>query len=243
MKIFIVSLKVLVIAAHPDDEILGMGGTILRHTTNGDIVKVIILATGITSRRSSQNQNSPKYETSKTEDRKMEEKIEKLKRDSISACKIVKVSKVVHYDFPDNEMDSIPLLKVVKVIEKNIKDFKPDTVYTHHRGDLNVDHKVAYNATLTACRPIGISVKEIICFEIPSSTEWNFPQKFNPNYFVNITKQLDRKIKAMEVYKSEIRKFPHPRSSKYIRILAEKWGAVSGNNSAEAFEIIRKIEK
>ncbi len=235
-------MKILVISAHPDDEILGMGGTILRHTTSGDIVKIIILATGITSRKNVKDQNSPKYETNKAEDQKMVKKIEKLKIDSKKACKILKVDDVTHYDFPDNEMDSIPLLKVVKVIEKNIQEFKPDLIYTHHHGDLNVDHRIAYNATLTACRPIGTSVKEIICFEIPSSTEWNYPVSFNPNYFVNISKQIDNKIKAMEMYKSEIREFPHPRSSKYLRVLAEKWGAASDNLAAEAFEIIRKIK-
>lgn len=236
-------MKILIIAAHPDDEILGAGGTILKHRAKGDTVKIIILATGITSRKSSKDENNPKYETNKIEEQKMKVKIEGLKKNSKNACKILKVNDVTHYDFPDNEMDTIPLLKVVKVIEKNIADFKPDLVYTHHHGDLNVDHRITYEATLTACRPIDNSVKEIISFEIPSSTEWNYPTSFNPNYFINITKQLDKKIKAMEAYKSEIRKFPHPRSSKYLKILAQKWGAVSGNLSAEAFEIIRKIER
>jgi len=218
-------LKILIIAAHPDDEILGAGGTMLKHSVNGDEVEAIILARGITSRNN-----------------ESKDKIENLRADSKKACKLLKMKKVTHYDFPDNKMDSIPLLDVIKVIEDKIRNFKPEKIYTHHYGDLNIDHRITYQAALTACRPINTSVNEIICFEIPSSTEWNYPQNFNPNYFVNITKQLNMKIKAMERYKGEIRKFPHPRSSKYLKVLAEKWGAVSGNNAAEAFEIIRKIE-
>jgi LmbE family N-acetylglucosaminyl deacetylase len=218
-------LKILVIAAHPDDEILGVGGTILKHSINGDEVEAIILATGITSRIG-----------------ESKDKIEKLRVDSKKVCKLLKMKKVTHHNFPDNKMDSVPLLDVVKVIEDKISKFKPEKIFTHHYNDLNIDHRITYQATLTACRPINSTVNEIICFEIPSSTEWNYPQKFNPNYFVNISKQLKMKIKAMETYKGEIRKFPHPRSSKYLKVLAEKWGAVSGNNAAEAFEIIRKIE-
>ena len=218
-------MKILVIAAHPDDEILGVGGTILKHSINGDEVEAIILATGITSRIG-----------------ESKDKIEKLRVDSKKVCKLLKMKKVTHHNFPDNKMDSVPLLDVVKVIEDKISKFKPEKIFTHHYNDLNIDHRITYQATLTACRPINSTVNEIICFEIPSSTEWNYPQKFNPNYFVNISKQLKMKIKAMETYKGEIRKFPHPRSSKYLKVLAEKWGAVSGNNAAEAFEIIRKIE-
>ena len=218
-------LKILIIAAHPDDEILGVGGTILKHSINGDEVEAIILATGITSRIG-----------------ESKDKIEKLRVDSKKVCKLLKMKKVTHHNFPDNKMDSVPLLDVVKVIEDKISKFKPEKIFTHHYNDLNIDHRITYQATLTACRPINSTVNEIICFEIPSSTEWNYPQKFNPNYFVNISKQLKMKIKAMETYKGEIRKFPHPRSSKYLKVLAEKWGAVSGNNAAEAFEIIRKIE-
>lgn len=224
-------MKVLTIAAHPDDEVLGAGGTMLKHAMNGDEVHVLIMATGITSRLSDKNISKKDILN-----------IEKLKSHSKKASSLLNVKKLTHNSLPDNEMDSIPLLEVVKIIEEKIEKFKPEKIYTHHYGDLNIDHRITYNAVLTACRPIKTSVKEIVCFEIPSSTEWNYPQKFNPNYFVNITKQLNKKIKAMEEYKGEIRKFPHPRSSKYLRVLAEKWGAVSGNNAAEAFEIIRKIE-
>ena len=236
-------MNVLVIVAHPDDEVLGVGGTILKHSQKGDRVTVLYLATGITSRRKSGHQNKLPYNSDKKELEKMKKEIADLRNDAQKACKTLKVKNSVFYDFPDNEMDSVPLLKVVKTIEGEIDKNKPNRIYTHHFGDLNVDHRVVYNATLTACRPISDSIKELICFEVPSSTEWNYPSSFNPNYFVNIENQLEQKIKAMEAYKNEIRKFPHPRSSRNLRLNANRWGAVSGNQAAEAFEIIRKIER
>lgn len=236
-------MNILVIVAHPDDEILGAGGAILKHTQKGDIVKIIYLATGITSRRKSGHHNISSYESKTNDVKHMKKEIEDLRNDARKACSLLKVKNVKFYEFPDNEMDSIPLLKVVKTIETEIEMHKPTRVYTHHYGDLNVDHQIVYEATLTACRPVNTTVKELICFEIPSSTEWNYPITFNPNYFINIKSQLEIKIKAMEAYKNEIRKFPHPRSSENLRVVAKRWGGVSGNEAAEAFEIIRMIEK
>ena len=139
-------------------------------------------------------------------------------------------------------MDSVPLLRIVKAVEEEIVKTKPDRIYTHHHHDLNIDHRIVFNAVLTACRPVGSIVKELITFEVPSSTEWNYPAQFNPNYFVNIKTQISSKIRAMQVYKNEIRVFPHPRSAENLRNIAERWGSISGNSAAEAFEIIRKIE-
>jgi len=235
-------MNILVIVAHPDDEVLGMGGTILKHSQNGDKVKVVYIATGITSRRSLNYQNKPVYDSEPNKS-KFQKQIDNLRKDAKKACKILKVKEVSFYDFPDNELDSISLLKIVKVVENEIKKTKPRRIYTHHHNDLNVDHKVVFNATLTASRPYGNKIEEIISFEVPSSTEWNYPNKFNPNYFVNIKTHLDKKIKAMKMYKHEIRSFPHPRSSKNLRIVSGKWGSASGTLAAEAFEIIRKIEK
>lgn len=226
-------MKVLVVAAHPDDEILGMGGTILRHTSNGDNLKIIYLATGISSRE--------KYEGQLKNKSKIDTSIKNLRKNAEKAANSLGVKKIKFFDFPDNEMDAIPLLMIIKVIENEIKKFNPEIIYTNHFGDLNVDHRATYNATLTACRPINNQIKELITFEVPSSTEWNYPNKFNPNYFVNIEKQLSKKIKAFSMFKSESRKFPHPRSETYLKHNAGKWGGVSGNKSAEAFEIIRKI--
>ncbi len=236
-------MRVLVVVAHPDDDVLGMGGTMLRHAEKGDVVKVLYLATGITSRRSSNYQNAPKYDYDKKELEKMKKEIETLRENTRKACKILKVKDISFYDFPDNEMDSIPLLKVIKTIEGEIYSFKPDIVYTTHFGDLNVDHRIVYEACLTACRPIAHDVKELISFEVASSTEWNYPASFDPNYFIDISKQLERKLKAMSMFENELRSFPHPRSLENLRMIAGRWGSVSGNRAAEAFQIIRKIER
>ena len=234
-------MNVLIIAAHPDDEILGMGGTIAKHTSQHDNVTIIYMATGITARK-----EPAKYEI-KSIPKKIQEKwqqeIEKLQQDARKSAKLLKVKTVKFFDFPDNEMDGIHLLKVVKVIEKEIKIAKPDRIYTNHYSDLNVDHKVVYNATLTACRPSGYPVKEILSFEVLSSTEWSYPYNFNPNYFINIENHVTKKVNAMKLFKSEIRKFPHPRSPENIRNVAARWGSVCGFKAAEAFEMIRKIEK
>ena len=208
-------MNVLIIAAHPDDEILGMGGTILKHTSQKDNVTIVYMATGITARRSSN-------EIKSNEEKKFQKKILELRKDSLKAAN---------------------LLNVVKAIEKEIKYVKPERVYTNHYGDLNVDHQIVSNATLTACRPLNGPVKEILSFEVLSSTEWSYPNVFKPNYFVNIKKQLKKKIQAMEQFKDEIRDFPHPRSSKNIEFVAGRWGTVAGLEAAEAFEIIRKIEE
>ena len=236
-------MKVLVIVAHPDDEVLGMGGTILRHVEKKDTVKVVILATGIMSRKKSGYKNNPDYDITKEDKEKMKKEIEILRKDARRSAKILKIQDISFYDYPDNEMDSVPLLKIIKTIEKEISEFKPDLVYTHHYGDLNIDHRIVYQATITSCRPIGNKIQKIISFEVPSSTEWNYPNSFNPNYFVSIEPYLKKKINAMEAYTSEIKKFPHPRSSKYLETLASKWGAVLGIKSVEAFEIIRIIER
>ena len=235
-------MRVLIFVAHPDDEVLGMGGTILKHSQKGDYVKVVYLATGITSRRSTNFQNSVSYEQNENETNVIQKEIKDLHNDAKKSCKILKVKDLEFYDFPDNEMDSVPLLKIIKVIEKEIKEIKPDRIYTHHFHDLNVDHRTVYNAVLTATRPIETKVKELISFEVPSSTEWNYPIHFSPNYFIGIKSQLSAKIKAMKAYKNEIRSFPHPRSVENLKNVSERWGSVSGEKVAEAFEIIRKIE-
>ncbi|MEM3063463.1 MAG: PIG-L family deacetylase [Nitrososphaerota archaeon] len=235
-------MNVLIIAAHPDDDILGMGGTMLKHSSNGDNVTVMYLATGIAARRQSGYQNSTRYNFNKKEYEKIKSEIGIIRIQAQKACKILGVKNALFYEFPDNEMDSVPLLRVVKTIESVIKKYKPYRIYTNHYGDLNVDHRIVYNAALTACRPVHFKIKELVCFEVPSSTEWNYPGIFRPNYFVNIAKELPKKILAMKMYKSEIREFPHPRSEQNLKILAGHWGSVCGQKAAEAFEIIRMIK-
>ena len=236
-------MNILIVVAHPDDEVLGMGATILRHATQGDKITVAYLATGITSRYDSNYQNVRSYESNKKQQLNTKSQIDELRKDAKKACNILKVKKNIFFDFPDNEMDSVPLLKIVKTVEKLVKEIKPDRIYTSHYGDLNVDHRRVFEATLTACRPFSFSVKEIICFEILSSTEWSFSYDFKPNYFINIEKELTSKIKAMKIYKNEIRKFPHPRSLENIKISANRWGTICNFIAAEPFEIVRKFEK
>ena len=236
-------MKILIIVAHPDDEILGMGGTILNHTKKGYDVTIVYLTTGIASRRSSNYNNSPSYKLSKNESIKIKKQILELQNDAKNSSKILGVKKTIFFDYPDNELDTVPLLKIIKTIEEIVSSIMPDRIYTSHFADLNVDHRTVFEAILTACRPTGLPVKEIICFEILSSTEWTFSYDFKPNYFINIEKELASKIKAMKIYKNEIRKFPHPRSIENIKISAKRWGTVCGFNAAEAFQIIRKFEE
>jgi LmbE family N-acetylglucosaminyl deacetylase len=127
------------------------------------------------------------------------------------------------------------------VFEGVKNEIKPEVVFTHFEHDLNIDHKLTYQAVMTACRPMfGESVKEVYSFEIPSSTEWNFPRIFAPNVFVNIEETLEKKIEAFKMYESEVREFPHPRSPEALRVIAKRWGVVSGMKAAEAFLLIRK---
>ncbi len=236
-------MRRLVIAAHPDDEILGMGGTIKKLTKKGDKVKIAILATGITARRSNKFKNSTKYETEDYNINEISEQIETLRKEARQAAEIVGVKDVEFFDYPDNEMDLISNLQVTKTIEKLIEDFKPKTLYTHSNFDINIDHRIIHNATLTATRPnSNTSVNEVIAFEIPSSTEWYFPTQFSPNLFVDISKELPTKLKAMKKYSKEIRQFPHPRSVEALEAVAKRWGSVSGFRAAEAFTIIRELK-
>lgn len=219
--------KVLVVAAHPDDEVLGCGGTIAKHYKNGDEVNVIILAEGLTSRDDKRNRNTKNKE------------LDLFKKQSTEANKILGVNNLQFFDFPDNRMDSVDLLDVVKVVENCIKKFKPNIVYTHHSGDVNIDHRIIHDAVVVSCRPIpGHSVKTLLFFEVASSTEWqpnNSYPNFIPNWFVDISQTLDLKLQALEKYKSEMRDFPHPRSLKALEYLAKWRGASVGVNAAESF--------
>ena len=225
--------KVLVVAAHPDDEILGVGGTVVRHINNGDEVYALVLGEGQTSRWQ-------KREMADTD------VLKSLHEDSYRSAKVIGFKEIYFEALPDNRFDSVTLLDVVKIVEKYISDIKPEIVYTHHSGDLNVDHRVTHNAVLTATRPIGdYCVKEIYGFQTVSSTEWNFGNKesgFYPQKFVDVTDTFEVKCNAMKEYRSELCEFPHPRSLKMLCSVAEVWGATVGVPLAEAFEVIRIVE-
>jgi LmbE family N-acetylglucosaminyl deacetylase len=215
--------KVILFAAHPDDEILGVAGTIARHTSEGDDVKVVIMAQGLASR---ENFNL--------------EDLKKLHNSTILANKTlgIKEENIFFENCPDNQMDKLPQLEINKKVEFYINKFKPNIVYTHHAGDLNIDHRITHEAVMTACRPIpNQTVKKILCFETLSSSEWagyGFTP-FIPNYFVNIEKSFNKKLEALSFYKSEMRDAPHSRSISNIENLAKFRGNSVGFEFAEAF--------
>ena len=237
-------MKVLVIVAHPDDEVLGMGGTLRKLSVKNHDIKVVFLATGIAARRSDKFRNETKYEINKTLIKKMEEQIKKLRLDAKRALKILGIKNIEFFNFPDNEMDMVSNLEITKTIENIIKKFKPDVIYTHTKNDINVDHRAIFNATITATRPsTRVNVKKVICFEVPSSSEWNFGDTFSPNIFVDIKRELSYKKKAIQAYKTELKKFPHPRSTKAVIALSNLRGSEISVNHAEAFKIFRAVER
>lgn len=169
--------KILVVAAHPDDELLGLGGTIRRLANAGKEIHAVILAEGITSR-------------AVVRDEADFNELKALREDAQKAAKIVGYSSIEFHDFPDNRMDEVDLLDIIKVVSKFVDKYEPDTIFTHHHGDLNIDHRRTCEAVLTATRPIGkYSVKRIYAFETPSSTEWNYiySEPFTPNVYFDVT--------------------------------------------------------
>ena len=237
-------MNVLVIVAHPDDEVLGMGGTIKKLSKQGHNVKIVIMATGIAARRSTNFQNSSNYQSNQTDKKIMDKQIQTLHVHAIKAAKILGVTHVEFLNFPDNEMDKISNLELTKSIEKIIEKFKPEIIYTHTPFDVNIDHVSCFKAVLTATRPKkNTYIKKLFSFEVPSSSEWNFTSIFTPNTFVEITGEIKNKIKALESYKDEIRDFPHPRSTKALEAIGIRWGSVSGFPIAEAFCLVRSLEK
>lgn len=227
-------MNVLVVAAHPDDEVLGCGGTIARHVQNGDMVHILILAEGLTSRDNSRDR------------KQRENELSELAQTAQEANWMLGVRSLALHSFPDNRMDSIDLLDIVKVIEAAITEFTPHVVYTHHAGDVNIDHQIIHRAVVTACRPIpGQTIKTLLFFEIPSSTEWQAPGSapaFVPHWYSDISETLSIKLQACQIYQSEMREYPHPRSLIAIEHLARWRGASIGVPAAEAFVLGRNIK-
>jgi LmbE family N-acetylglucosaminyl deacetylase len=224
--------KVLVIAAHPDDEVLGCGATISRLAMLGHEIHILILATGLTSR--------PNYDI-QSSDASLQIHYNRAQRAGLH----LGAKNVTFAGLPDQKMDTIPLLEITQRIEEEIDSVKPQTIFTHHGGDLNMDHVIAFRATLTATRPsAGCIVQSLYSYEIPSSTEWGFQKfepRFQPNLFYDVTKTIRTKIEAMQIYESEVRDFPHPRSPSALEAIARRWGSVCGVQAAEAFEIVREL--
>ncbi len=213
-------MTTLVVVAHPDDEVLGCGGTIARLTSEGEEVHIAILGEGGTSRE-------PGAVTA-------------LRRQAAQAAQHLGTQHVSTYPLPDQRFDTVPLLEITQIVEGMIDEVKPDTVFTHAYDDLNEDHRVTHQAVLTACRPLpGAYVKTVYAIEIPGSTG-NFGT-FTPNAYIAIAATLERKVEAMEIYESEARGWPHARSPQALRDLAHFRGIQVGLDAAEAFQIVRAI--
>ena len=228
-----VSRAILVVAAHPDDEVLGCGGTIARHADYGDQVQVLIVAEGSTSRQQERDRAQVKGE------------LTALAKAAKAAGSILGAANVELLDLPDNRLDSLDRLDLIKRIEEHVDHHKPDCVYVHHAGDVNVDHRRLHEAVVTACRPMpGNVVRRLLSFEVASSTEWQPPgsaSAFQPNWFVDISAQWERKREALAVYVSEMRDWPHARSLKAVEHLARWRGAQVGVEAAEAFCLLRQL--
>ena len=225
--------SVLVVAAHPDDEVLGCGGTIARHADAGDQVQVLIVAEGATSRQEQRNRLDAGDELSA------------LAQAAQQAGAILGAQGVELLDLPDNRLDSLDRLDLIKRLEECIERHQPQLVYVHHAGDVNVDHRRLHEAVVTACRPTpGQPVRRLLSFEVASSTEWQPPGSappFQPNWFVDISAQWPRKREALAAYASEMRPWPHARSLEALEHLASWRGAQVGVEAAEAFCLLRQL--
>ena len=225
--------KILIISAHPDDEVLGCGGTMAKWANEGAEVYSLIMAEGATSRDKTRDRESRNVD------------LAHLGLAAQKASDLLGIASVELLSYPDNRMDSVDLLDVVKSVEDRIKKINPDKVVTHHSADLNIDHQVIHEAVMAACRPQpGHPVKRILSFEVPSSTEWQSPtfgNSFIPNWFEDISDTLELKIRALEAYETEMREWPHARSIKAVEHLARWRGASIGREAAEAFILERAI--
>ena len=227
--------RILIVVAHPDDELLGLGASMNLLVSGYNVeTHVVILGEGITSRADVRDQQL------------WEKELAIHKKNIKDAQAAIGYGSVSIYDFPDNRFDTIALLDIVKVVEKEKSQFNPDVIFTHHGGDLNIDHQRTFEAVMTACRPMEHeTVSTIITFETPSGTEWRAssdPKHFTPNMFISFDeKHLKSKIKGMESYEFESRPFPHPRSPESLKIQAQRWGVAVGKTYAEAFQVVRSI--
>ena len=221
------SKTVLVVAAHADDEALGCGGTIARHVAEGDTVHAVFLADGVSSRLDA-------------DAHVLEQRLAATEQ----ARQVLGIATTTFLGLPDNRLDSRPLIEVIQQLERVIRQINPHVIYTHHYGDLNVDHRVAHQAVMTACRPTPeCTVKEIYAFEVLSSTEWGSVglNPFLPNLYIDISDYMKIKLHALQAYKVEMRPAPHTRSVEHATALAQHRGYSAGVSAAEVFMVLRVI--
>lgn len=213
--------RVLIVAAHPDDELLGVGGTAVKHVASGDEVRAVIACEGATVRYGAES--VPDQEGCARE-----------------AAAVLGVSEVIFLRLPDQRLDTLPILEITKRLEAVMEEFRPQDVYIHHAGDANGDHRVIHRAMLVATRPCGGQIERLFSFETPSSTEWGLRETpFHPNVFVDISLYLERKLAAFRCYPNEMRAYPHPRSVEALTTRARYWGSLVGVEAAEAFQAER----
>jgi len=220
-------MRCLVLAAHPDDEVYGVGGTIARYAEMGAEVYVAILTEGCSCQYPGR------------------EDIKKRKRDeAMEANKILGTREVILYELPDMKLDTLEHVEINRYIEDCIKKVKPEVVFTHHPGDVNKDHRLVFDSTLVAVRPVpGAIVKKLYTYEVPSSTEWSALSErwFIPNTYINISGTIDKKLAAVRAYASELRTYPHPRSERAVRLYHQQRGLYCGLEWAEAFNLLREV--
>ncbi len=226
--------KILIIAAHPDDEVLGCGGYIINEIKKKNIISVLTLGEGVSSRFNMGEEESKKS----LESRKIREK---------EYFNCLKYLGVKDYELHKNhctKFDKYPLSKFVKIIENKIKKYKPNIILTHNPYDTNIDHTITFNAVNVACRPNAKSVlEEILTFEVPCSTHLSLNKDFKPNIYLDLNKIFNKKLKAIKFYKRELRIFPFPRSIEGIKVLSKFRGMQSGYKYAEAYHLERRILK
>lgn len=223
--------KILVIAAHPDDEVLGVGGTIAKLSREGNEVNILIVTDGSSSQYSNNIH--------------LVDIIKNKANETKECAKILGIKNIFYGQLPDMKLDTIPHIEINRAIEQIINEIQPDTVFTHFWGDVNIDHQNIYRSTLVAVRPLmGQVVKQLLCYRVPSSTEWT-PNKpdtiFTPNVFVDISQVAERKYKAFSQYRTELREYPHPRSVRYLRETDISNGLQVGFLSAETFMLLRDL--
>jgi LmbE family N-acetylglucosaminyl deacetylase len=224
-------MKILIIAPHPDDEVLGCGGTIKKWTKEGNEVYLCVVTKGY----------APDW---------TEEFIKNRKKEADSSAKILGIRKVFFLDLPTVKLDTVPQKDINDAITRCVEEVEPEVLYIPHRGDLNKDHKIVFESSLVASRTKpNFSIKKILSYETLSETEWGnqkvekLEDVFLPNVYVDISDTIEDKLEAMKCYKSEVKEFPHPRSLKGITVLSEKRGMESGLKNAEAFMAIKEVIK
>ena len=224
--------RVLIIVAHPDDEVLGMGGTIYKYTSQGIEVDLLIVTDGSSSQYSQRSDIESILAAKKIETRK--------------CADLLGINKIFYGNLPDMKLDAIPHIEINRVIEGVIDEVKPSIVYTHFSGDVNKDHRCVYESTLVACRPVkNQCVKKLFSYSVPSSTEWNIQTEnsvYTPNWYEDISGEYaEIKYKAFSCYETEARPYPHPRSTEYLSILDSAEGLKVGLQAAESFILLRSV--